>query len=553
MTRPGGQDRWERDALAAYFARRPYTAAQLAPGLTDSLRPPVGPEAREELAARAAALLTAPPEGADRLDVEVVRRTLEAEQEALSVPWHDYTVSALPEAGLSSQTLLFLPYADLGGPDAVEQYASMCARVPVTLAEAVEALERGTAAGRCPVADLLPAAIAQVETYLASPIADDVFLDPLRRRRPDAADRLEETVRREIRPAFEVYADTVRSMRPHARPGERAGLCWIADGEEYYVANVREFTTLDVAPDWAHDLGLTLVEDLQAEVEGVARALGWEPSARAVLDRLRTDPGYRFASRQDVLAAARSALERARQRTPDWVGYGLAEAPCEVLPMTALEERSGVLGHYEVAPLDRSRPARYWVNTGDPGSRFTFEAEALAFHEAVPGHHVELTASARADHGSPFRQAVGVMPYTEGWALYAERLAEEMGLYSGPTDRLGMLSFALWRAARLVVDTGIHAFGWPRARAVSYLEAHTALSAQNIANEVDRYIAHPGSALAYQLGERTLRALRDRVDGDDCGAIREFHETLLAAGPLPLPLLAESFGASTDSLLQALS
>jgi uncharacterized protein (DUF885 family) len=402
------------------------------------------------------------------------------------------------------------------------------------------------------VADLIPQALDQVERYLASPTSEDVFVAPVRRVDPAAADRLEAMVRDRVRPAFAAYAGAVRASLAAARPGDRAGLCWIPGGEEFYGSTIMEFTTVDVDPGGLHELGLAMVGDLQREVQDVARELGWEPRVDSVLARLRSDPSYRFTSRSEIHDTARSALRRAQARVPGWVG-DFGDAPCEVLPMTGLEDRSGVIGHYEVAPLDRSRPARYWVNTSEPGTRFTFEAEALAFHESVPGHHVELTASLGAAHGSPFRQVVGVMPYSEGWALYAERLADEMGLYTSPVHRLGMLSFALWRAARLVVDSGLHAYGWPRARALAFLEENTALSRQNIANEVDRYIAHPGSALAYQLGERVLRTLRDLVvRGDDQPALRRFHQELLSVGPLPLPVLAETFGTSIDAVLTAI-
>jgi uncharacterized protein (DUF885 family) len=216
--------------------------------------------------------------------------------------------------------------------------------------------------------------------------------------------------------------------------------------------------------------------------------------------------------------------------------------------MSPLEMRNGVLGRYETAPLDRHRPGRYWLNTRHPQRRPRYEIEALTFHESVPGHHVEVSKSQAAVAGSPFRQLVGVLPYREGWALYMERYASEVGLYTSPLMRLGMISFALWRACRLVVDSGLHLLGWGRDEAIDFMWGNTVLTRGNIENEVDRYIAHPGSALGYMVGCIAMASMRAQLVTDSSSAAqnKRFFSHLLGSGPLSLDLLSTTMNVAIE-------
>jgi uncharacterized protein (DUF885 family) len=203
------------------------------------------------------------------------------------------------------------------------------------------------------------------------------------------------------------------------------------------------------------------------------------------------------------------------------------------------EERDTTIAYYRNPAADGSLPGRYYVNTYAPETRPRYEAEVLAFHEAIPGHHLQI-AIAQEREGLPrFRRAGGSTAYVEGWALYTERLCEEMSLYSGDLDRFGVLSFDAWRACRLVVDTGLHAFGWSRNRAIDYMLANTLLAANNVENEVDRYITTPGQALAYKVGQREILALREQAR-EALGAsfdIAAFHDVVLGEGAVTLPVL----------------
>jgi uncharacterized protein (DUF885 family) len=216
-------------------------------------------------------------------------------------------------------------------------------------------------------------------------------------------------------------------------------------------------------------------------------------------------------------------------------------APCRVDEMSAYEAKDAVLGYYQPPAADGSHPGVHWLNTSAPGTRTRYEYEALAFHESVPGHHLQFALAQELEELPRFRRFGYVTAFSEGWALYTERLADELGLYSGDLERFGMLSFDSWRACRLVVDTGLHQLGWSRDQAVGYMLANSALTRTNIENEVDRYVAMPGQALAYMVGRLELVRLRERAQArlGDRFDLRAYHDLVLGTGGVPLSVLAE--------------
>ena len=549
----------EREMLECYLARRPLTAWQLGLGVPGGL-PPVSTAQVDALAGRYRALLDrvraaggprtpgAPDDAAepDRLACRLMAQICADEIDSLQLHVDRFTVSPLPEAGLSSALLTFLPYASLGSADDVTGYLDTCAQLPRVLADYAAELAVGRGFAQFPVSALVDRALAQVRTYLAAPIADDPFALPLRSygASPTALERLSRLILTAVRPAFARLADEFEvPVRDRARGDDHPGICWVTGGSTAYRVLIREHTTLALDPADLHRLGTDLIAQLEIEAVAITARLGWVGDFAAVRDRLRADPALRYRDAQQMVQVAQAAMDRAGSAVPEWI-TDLPRAGCEVRPMLDTETAHGVLGHYETAPLDRSRPATYWLNTADPRSRPVFEAEALAFHEAIPGHHIEIATSQESSGGSEFRRIVQVLPYTEGWALYCERLADEIGLYSSDVDRLGMVSFDLWRSCRLVVDTGLHEFGWSRDRAVDYLWEHSMLSRSNVVNEVDRYIAHPGSALGYMVGRLAIQQLRNAAvtDSSDRVQLRAFHDRLLRRGPLTLGLLSEQAG-----------
>jgi len=308
---------------------------------------------------------------------------------------------------------------------------------------------------------------------------------------------------------------------------------------------VRVHTTTDLAPEVIHRIGLDLLDGLHAEFAAIGgRALGTR-GLPEVLGRLRDDPALRFASGEEILAAAGGALRRAEAAVPDaFLSYDIA--PCQIEAIDPVEARDAVLGYYLPPSADGARPGTFEVNTYAPATRTRFEYDALSFHESVPGHHLQFALAQRLEAIPEFRRFAYVTSYCEGWALYCERLADELGLYRGDLERLGMVSFDAWRACRLVVDTGVHALDWSRDRAIGFMRDNTALSEGNLANEVDRYIAWPGQATAYMIGRLRIRSLRDRTR-DRLGPafdLRAFHDAVLSSGPVPLDTLDEIVGGA---------
>jgi uncharacterized protein (DUF885 family) len=273
----------------------------------------------------------------------------------------------------------------------------------------------------------------------------------------------------------------------------------------------------------------------------VARSLGHKGDLKSFLQSLRDDRRFRLATREEILARYRTICARMDARLPELFGR-LPKTGYEVKAIEAYREKDAPAAFYQPAPEDRSRGGIYYANTNDPTSWPTFEFEPLCFHEAVPGHHLQI-ALAQETPGLPhLRRHGGFTAYLEGWAHYTERLADEIGMYSTPYDRIGMLSAQAWRAARLVVDTGLHALGWTRAQAVEVLSSIRAGAQSDVENEVDRYIVWPGQALAYKIGSRTILELRARTKAR-LGArftLKGFHDEILRHGALPLALLEET-------------
>jgi uncharacterized protein (DUF885 family) len=345
-----------------------------------------------------------------------------------------------------------------------------------------------------------------------------------------------------IRPAYERLRDFLRDeLFPVARASDAAGLASLPGGPECYVSLIRDFTTLDLTPEAIHQTGLRELRRIREEMRALGEKTVGIGDISELQARLRGDPSMHFRWRGEIVTTAEAATRRAMSVTDAWFGIK-PRAELIVQPIPSYEAPQSVVAYYRQPAPDGSRPGIYFVNTYHPETRPKYQAEVLTFHESFPGHHLQ-TAIAQELTGLPeFRKHLGATAFIEGWALYAERLADEMGAYSGDLDRLGMLSYDAWRASRLVVDTGIHAYGWTRDEAVAFLAENTLLAPANIENEVDRYITSPGQALAYKLGQLEIMNLRqearDRL-GDGFN-IAEFHDRVLENGALALPALREA-------------
>lgn len=405
------------------------------------------------------------------------------------------------------------------------------------------------AAGRAPAAALVRKVVAQLDDLLTRPADRSALLDPTRHPRPQWTDTergrfdaaLAAVVRDQVLPAFvRLRALLADEVLPRSRPDERAGIGHLPGGPALYQQAVLGFGTAGLTAEQVHETGLReIARNDAALVELGGRTLG-TPGLAETLERLRTARDLAFGSRQEILDAARRAVDRAEEALPGWFRLR-HDQPCEVVPAPPHEEADSPPAYYRSAAADGSRPGQFLVNTLDPGSRPRFALEATAYHEAVPGHHLQFDVGQRLTGLPPFRRHAVAPAYAEGWGLYAELLADEMGLYSGDLDRLGARSMDALRSCRLVVDSGLHALGWSRRQAIDFVLAHTTLSERAAASEVDRYLAWPGQALSYKLGQREIVALRAEAEQRQ-GArfdVRDFHDVVLAQGGLPLVTLRE--------------
>ncbi len=412
--------------------------------------------------------------------------------------------------------------------------------MPAYLDQAADNLRRGLADGRVGVAMLVRKVDEQIGEILARPDDDWPLMQPAEDR-PELRDRLAEVIRDGVRPALERYRRVVvDEIGPHARSNDQPGLMHLPGGQETYARLARAHTSLNTPPEEVHRIGLAEIERIDAEFVDLGGRLLGTDGLDATLHALRSDPALHFTTREEIFDTAVRSLERANAAVPEWFGR-LPKAPCEVVRMPAHEEKHSTIAYYRDPAADGSRPGQHYINTYAPETRPRYEAETLAFHESVPGHHLQLAIMQELENLPDFRRFHGTTAYIEGWGLYTERLSEEMGLLSGEIDRFGLLSFDAWRASRLVVDTGIHALGWTRQQALDFMTAHTALGENNIANEVDRYIAWPGQALAYKLGQLEILRLRSEAKErlGDRFDIKRFHDVVLGAGALPLPVLRQ--------------
>ncbi|MTD57267.1 DUF885 domain-containing protein [Amycolatopsis pithecellobii] len=482
------------------------------------------------------ALALKPETSEDRATRDVLVSQAKSYLDRISSHSAEYTITDMfvaPAAGL----LTVLPMVGIGNDAQAEQQLRRLASIPRYLEQAAERHRSGISAGRVPVEHLVRAAIEHLGRYLADPAADPLLRRPMPDERFTA--RRAELVENTVRPAFAAYRDVLENeILGHGRTVDKAGLCWLPDGERMYAALVRSHTTTERAPDDLHETGLRIIDELAAEYAEVGSRVFGTSALPQIFEQLRTGKSLRWNDADELLDSARAAISRAEEAAPRWFGR-IPPHPWVVEAVPAAEAPGAPTAYYLQPSVDGSRPGTYFANTHQVTERFRHTAEVTAFHEAIPGHHFQLSTALTLTDLPLLRRIGDFNAYAEGWGLYTERLAREMGLYSSDLMLLGMLAMDSLRAGRLVVDTGLHAKGWSREQSVAFLREHTPMPQVEIDSEVDRYIAYPGQALSYMVGrleilrirEKAKQALGDRFD------IRAFHDVVLGGGALPMSVL----------------
>jgi len=432
----------------------------------------------------------------------------------------------------------------------IEDYRNYLARLhemPAVMDEYLALMRRGVAEGFTQPRVVLGGRDAPIKAQLVENPQDSPFFQPFRElpeslaggERAQLLATAEQVIGTDVIPA---YQRLLRFFHEEYLPGAREtlGATALPGGEAFYRAQIRQYATVEMTPREIHDIGLGEVARIRTEMQAIIEGLGFEGDFAAFLEFLRTDPQFYASTPRELLAHASYYAKKIDGRLPQLFGhlprqpYGVAPVPDDIAPFYTA-------GRYVPAPLEATRGGYYWVNTHALESRPLYAIPALTLHEGAPGHHTQGALAQELADQPPFRRHDYISAYGEGWGLYAEKLGVEMDIYETPYEHFGRLTYEMWRACRLVIDTGIHAFGWSREQALDYLASNTALSLHEVTTEVDRYISWPAQALSYKLGEYTIRRLREKAE-TQLGAdfdVRGFHDFILGLGSVPRDVLGE--------------
>jgi uncharacterized protein (DUF885 family) len=389
--------------------------------------------------------------------------------------------------------------------------------------------------------------IDQLENYLNTPLEKDTLLlvnfstDVGELEISNWKEKAKKIIETNVRPAVLAYLDQLKEEHlPKGRTDEKSGILWIEGGEETYLRALRRYTGhKDTTVKEVHNIGISEIERLKTEFFEIGKNVFSDAnSPEEVIYKMQTEPAMRYESKEQMLQIAEDIIERSYKPLNKWFTV-FPKSPCKVLPAPPESEQHAPPAYY-VAPLpDGSRDGTYFLNTYKPETKSIFEAESVAFHEAIPGHHLDRTIAVELQDVPDFQRYVASTAFVEGWGLYAEQLANEMGLYSNDVQQLGRLGNDAWRGCRLVLDTGMHGMGWSREKAIEFFRANSPIEEINANIETDRYIAWPGQACSYKMGQLKIEELRRKAE-NELGKnfdIRYFHDEVLCDGGITLPIL----------------
>ncbi|MGA0265640.1 MAG: DUF885 domain-containing protein [Lysobacterales bacterium] len=438
--------------------------------------------------------------------------------------------------------------------DSYAGYLATLEELPLVMDQYIGLMREGLAVGMTQPRAVLDGRDAPIKAQVVGSAEESPFFRPFidlpetddTKAREALLDKARRVVMEGVVPAYERL---LAFFHEEYLPGARTtlGASALPGGKAFYQSQIRRYATVDLSPAEIHDIGLSEVRRIRAEMQEIIEQLGFDGSFADFIQFLRTDPQFYATTAKQLLAEASYVTKKVDGRLPQFFGrlprqpYGVAPVPEDIAPFYTA-------GRYVGASLDALRGGYYWVNTYDLKSRPLYALPALSLHEAAPGHHLQAALAAEQDEQPNFRRYDYISAYGEGWALYAEKLGVEMEIYETPYEDFGRLTYEMWRACRLVIDTGVHAMGWNREQAQEYLAGNTALSIHEVTTEVDRYISWPAQALSYKLGEYTIWQLRRSAEsrlGPDFD-LRAFHDFILALGSVPLDILQDEVGRWTQ-------
>ena len=519
---PTGNDRWTDNSMAAHERREADSTRALE--VLKSID-------RNEL------------EGVDRLNYDLLFQDMEEDMEGQKFKGEYMAITQMNGVQQNAaQLLAMMPARNK------KQYEDILARLeglPTVIDNTMAWLEKGRESRITPPKVTLRDVPQQVQNQLV----DDPMTSPMLRaftQFPDSVSaedqealqaRAVEVFTDKVRPAFQKLHDYLtETYLPAAR--ETIAMSDLPDGETWYAYNVKQMTTTDLSPQEIHEIGLAEVKRIRGEMDKVIAESGFEGDFHEFLEFLRTDPQFFYTEGEELLAGYRDIAKRADAELPKLFGT-LPRLPYGVVEVPEYAEKSQTTAYYQPGSAESGRSGSFYANTYDLPSRPKWEMEALTLHEAVPGHHLQIALAHELEDLPWYRRYGGETAFTEGWGLYSESLGEAMGFYQDPYSKFGQLTYEMWRAIRLVVDTGMHALGWTRQEAIDFFKENAGKAEHDITVEVDRYIVWPGQALAYKIGELKIKELRALAEAElgESFDVRAFHDKLLGSGALPLSVL----------------
>lgn len=541
------------DYEAAALAANPYEAGN--EGDQNALRqlPDVSPEAAdarqaqiEEFINRHTSLSAESLNQTDQLNYDLLGYVLKRDYRRL--PFDEARLPFTNDSGFFNELSFVARQTRFESVADYESYAARLSSLPRYFGQHKANLRRGIETNYTASKEILPGIVDTIRNLRDEPVSSHPFFAPFTRF-PDAIPAEEQARLKQLGTAamdnavIPAYRDLLTFMEKEYVPKARAeiGIGSTPEGRAHYTALVKHFTTLDISPDDVHEIGLAEVARIRGEMDAIIKELEFEGSFADFLDFLRTDEQFYAETPEELLKEAAWLAKRVDGRMPEFFGtlprlsYGVIPVPDEIAPRYTT-------GRYWSGNPKLGRAGNYVVNTYDLKNRPLYNLPALTLHEGVPGHHHQISLSQELENLPRFRRNLYPNAFGEGWGLYAEKLGVEMGIYTTPYENFGRLTYEMWRACRLVVDTGIHWKGWSREKAESCFFENSALAPHNIKTEVERYISWPGQALAYKIGELKILELREKAEKElgEQFSIRHFHDAVLLQGGLPLEILEDS-------------